>query len=122
MADELERQKSIFETTVENMKSLGIYKPEYDGTIQIYAQLCEQYIIITERFEKSRYQLQTKSAQGGMKKSPIVATLENLRKDILSYSDRLCLNPKAFDSLGKEVQPEKSKLEAVMEKLGAQDG
>lgn len=113
----LDTQKSIYEETVERMKTLGVYKNEYSGTIQIYSQLCEQYILLTERFEKTKYRIQTRSAQGGMKKAPIVATLESLRKDILAYSDRLCLNPKAFDSMTIKPEKKKSKLEEAMEKI-----
>lgn len=105
----------IKERTVERMTALGVYREEYDGTIEIYAQLCDQYDELTRRFEKSGYKVQTKSAQGGMKKSPVVATLEALRKDILSYSDRLCLNPKAFDSLGSAAKaPPVSRLEEAL--------
>ena len=110
-------KQEIFETTVDRMESLGVYRPEYDGQIEIYAQLCEQYVLLTERFERSGYKVQTKSAQGGMKKSPIVATLEALRKDILSYSDRLCLNPKSFESLGID-RPKVSALEEALRDLG----
>ena len=121
MADDDKEQmiSSIFEETVERMKSLGVYREEYDGTIRVYAQICAQYLILTERFERSRYKIQTASAQGGMKKAPIVATLEALRKDILSYSDRLCLNPKSFDAMNLQTAPrEKSKLEKAMERFG----
>jgi len=116
LVGDIEIIRGIRETTIARMKSLGVYREEYDGTIEIYSQLCEQYQTITERFEKSGYKVQTKSAQGGMKKSPIVATLESLRKDILSYSDRLCLNPKSFDSLGQTAKPApRSKLEEALE-------
>jgi len=109
--------KDIFDTTVERMKSLGVYREEYDGQIEVYSQLCEQYIVITDRFEHGGYKVQTKSAQGGMKKSPVVATLESLRKDILAYSDRLCLNPKSFESLGIAA-PKKNPLAEALKDLG----
>lgn len=112
-----DKEQDIFDTTVERMKSLGVYRKEYDGQIEIYAQLCEQYIIFTKRFEKAGYKLQTKSAQGGYKKSPIVATLETLRKDILAYSDRLCLNPKSFESLGLPA-PKTNALAEALKDLG----
>ena len=116
MATTKQLKDLIFDQTVLQMKNLGTYKPEYNDIIYTYAELREQYIIITERFEKSRYRLQTKSAQGGYKKSPIVATLESLRKDILAYSDRLCLNPKSMESAsGIRATPPKSKLEAALE-------
>ena len=44
-----------------------------------------------------------KEPDGGKKKAPIVAALESLRKDILQYSDRLCLNPRANIPAGKNL-------------------
>lgn len=117
MAD-LVKAKDVFETTVERMKSLGVYREEFDGTIHIYSQLVEQYYIFTARFEREKFKIQSKSAQGGMKKAPIVATLESLRKDILSYSNALCLNPKAFGEQGTKEQPKASKLDEALAKLG----
>ena len=111
------KQQDIFEETVRKMTSLVVYRPEYDGQIEIYAQLCEQYVLLTDRFERSGYRVQTKSAQGGMKKSPIVATLEALRKDILSYSDRLCLNPKSYDAMDISA-PKKNALAEALKDLG----
>lgn len=110
--------KSIHDKTVEQMVSLGVYKPEFEGLIGIYSQLVEQYDILTDRFERGKYKIQTKSAQGGMKKAPIVATLESLRKDIATYSDRLCLNPKAFKVVSSNISTETtSKLDRAMEAL-----
>lgn len=37
----------------------------------------------------------TTTAAGGSKKSGLVASIETLRKDIVTYSDRLLLNPKS---------------------------
>ncbi len=117
MRNQAERRsaiQTIFEETIKYMQTLGVYRSEYDSTIRIYAQLREQYDALTERFEKSKYKIQTASAQGGMKKAPIVATLESLRKDILTYSDRLCLNPKAYDAMN--IKPiKKSKLSEAIE-------
>ena len=48
-----------------------------------------------EQFNTSEITVNSKGVVNE-KKSPLVQTLETLRKDILSYSDRLCLNPKAL--------------------------
>ena len=111
------KQADIFAETVERMKSLGVYRKEFDGQIEIYAQLCEQYVLLTERFEESGFEVETETQTGGKKKHPIVATLEGLRKDILSYSDRLCLNPKSFESLGLEP-PKRDFLAEALKELG----
>lgn len=107
---------AIKKKTVENMKSLGVYKPEYDPVIEVYAELCEQYHKLTAEFKKSGYKHYEYTAQGGTKKASIVATLESLRKDMLAYSDRLCLNPKSIETVTTET-PGKSKLAQVLSEL-----
>lgn len=102
---------TIKKNTIEEMTRLGIFKPEYDTIVDIYAELLEQYKRITAEFVKSKYKFEESTADGGKKKAPIVATLETLRKDILAYSDRLCLNPKSLD-LGSVTVKKKSKLES----------
>jgi phage terminase small subunit len=102
--------------TIKDMKKLSIYKPEYDPIIDIYSELREQYFILTQKFIESDYNFEAETMQGGTKKAPIVATLESLRKDIITYSDRLCLNPKAIDAVKIKVQ-KKSILAETLSKL-----
>lgn len=107
---------TVKKNTVENMKSLGVYKPEYDPIIEVYAEICEQYHKLTKEFKKSGYKHYEFTAQGGTKKASIVATLESLRKDMLAYSDRLCLNPKSIETVTTETTS-KSKLAQVLNEL-----
>lgn len=100
-------------TIVADMKKLGTYKKEYDIVISIYCDLLTQYHKATQEFIESGYQYETDTAAGGTKKSAIVATLENLRKDILAYSDRLCLNPKSIESVTVDKK-KTSKLASVL--------
>jgi phage terminase small subunit len=102
--------------TINHMKNLGVYKDEYGKIVDIYAELVHQYDVLTQKFEESDFKFEVTTAQGGLKKSPIVSTLEVLRKDILAYSDRLCLNPKAKDAV-KVLVPRRSALEIALEKL-----
>lgn len=106
----------IRKKTIKDMKKIGVYKPEYDPIIDIYSELREQYFILTEKFKESGYNFEVETMQGGTKKAPIVATLESLRKDIITYSDRLCLNPKAVDTVKIQV-PKKSALVEALSKL-----
>lgn len=99
------------------MKELGTHKPQYNRLIAIYADLVFQYNLLTEKFEEGGYEAEVSTDQGGSKKSPILASLENLRKDILAYSDRLCLNPKSLESVTIEKK-NKSGLAAVLSELG----
>lgn len=42
---------TIKKNTIADMKSLGIYKTEYDPLINVYCDLMSQYIRATEEFE-----------------------------------------------------------------------
>ena len=109
-------QESIKRKTVRDMKELGVHKPQFNRLIDIYAGLVHQYLLALQEFEAGGYQYKVETGAGGSKKSPIVATLENLRKDILQYSDRLCLNPKAFEAVTVEKEST-SKLARVLSAL-----
>lgn len=116
MAGKATTYDGIRKKTIKDMKKLSVYKPEYDPIINIYSELREQYFILTEKFKESGYNFEVETMQGGTKKAPIVATLESLRKDIITYSDRLCLNPKAIDTVKIQVQ-KKSVLAEALSKL-----
>lgn len=111
-------KKSAKALTIRSMKKLGVYKKEYDKIIDIYAELMEQYEILSQQFEENGRKCISATADGGEKKSPLVATLENLRKDILQYSDRLMLNPKAI-SQSKTIKEENGQsLAEVLKEIG----
>ena len=109
-------KETIKRATIKDMKNLRIHKPEYNRIIDIYSELVAQYNVLAQEFERTGYQYEVSTDQGGAKNSPIVATLETLRKDILAYSDRLCLNPKALESVTVESEG-KSGLAAMLKHL-----
>ena len=113
MAEATEKEK-IKRKTVAEMKKLGVYKKEYGRVIEIYAELVAQYEKLNRDFEEGGYKFEVITAQGGAKKAPIVATLETLRKDILTYSDRLCLNPKAIETVTTDSKKGQSKLAGML--------
>ena len=89
------QKDTIKRRTISYMKELGTYKKQYNQLIDVYSDLLLQYYILTKEFEDSGYQVMIQTEKSDGKKSPILATLENLRKDIGTYSDRLLLNAKA---------------------------
>ena len=89
--------------TIKDMKNLGVYKPEFNEIINIYAGLVHQYSVVLEKFEEGGYQFETETAAGNPKKSGVASALETLRKDILQYSDRLCLSPRSIENVTAEV-------------------
>lgn len=109
-------KETIKRATIADMKALGVHKPQYNRLIDIYSELVYQYNILTEDFADGGYKAEVSTDQGGAKKSPILASLENLRKDILAYSDRLCLNPKSLETVTVEKKG-KSALAAALSSL-----
>lgn len=109
-------KQTIIKETVKNMKELGTYKPQFDQLIHIYAEIVLQYLKAVKDFEDSGQLYETETAAGNPKKSGIVSAMESLRKDILQYSDRLCLNPRSLENVTAESGT-KSTLATVLSEL-----
>ncbi|WP_207204747.1 P27 family phage terminase small subunit [Miniphocaeibacter massiliensis] len=107
--------------TIKEMEELGIYKTQYNRIIGIYAGLLRQYISFEKQFENSNYQIEeeytNKAGATNMRKTPLYSAMESLRKDIVTYSDRLGLNPKSLESISAEKKST-SKLDIMLANLG----
>ena len=116
MTKRITSQETIKRRTIQDMKELGVHKPQFNRLIDIYSGLVHQYLNVVAEFEESGYEYETETAAGNPKKSGIVSAMESLRKDILQYSDRLCLNPK---SIGATITNNKKKsvLASVLSEL-----
>lgn len=109
----LPSKETIKRATIKDMKALGVHKQEYNRIIDIYSDLVYQYNEAMQAFELSGRQYETETAAGGTKKSATAASLEILRKDIIAYSDRLGLTPKAYESITAEVKKVSSLAQAL---------
>lgn len=105
----------IEKKTKKNMQALGIYKPEFDTTIQIYAGLVDQYQTLEKEFKESNFKVEEKTGANNSKRSPMVATLENLRKDILTYSNNLGLTPAGLRKLSDDIKVREKKPQSKLE-------
>lgn len=115
------KSKKAMENEVKRqMKGLGTYKPEYDKIIKIYAGMLFQYQEFEIKFEESNYKITeeytNKAGAVNDRKVPLFTAMESLRKDIATYSDRLCLNPKALEAVTTE-KVNQSKLAQALSKL-----
>lgn len=90
------------------MKELGTYKNQYNQIIEVYADMIYQYNILSKKFEEMKFETMVETERSGGKKSPILTTIENLRKDIGTYSDRLMLNAKAYNAETEQPKKEES--------------
>lgn len=102
------------------MKSLGTYRKEYADLISIYAGLLFKYMKYEKEHAERDYEVAeiyvNKAGAENYRKIPLVNVMETLRRDILTYSDRLMLNPK---SLGEIIaQDTDSSIIDIMNKLG----
>lgn len=101
-------QSTIKTRIVKSMKDMGTYSKNYDDIIEIYSGLLYDYKNAREEFLENGSQITEEHETGRgtvvERKTPLVQTMENLRKDIVTYSDRLGLNPKAVG-----IDPPKSK-------------
>ena len=114
MAAPATTKATIKSQTVRDMKKLGVYRPEYDRIVDIYAGLVEQYHRLMREYDtKKGYRYSAGTGAAGEKKSPLVSTIEGVRRDILAYSDRLCINPRA-EREGNQPPEKKSKLEELL--------
>lgn len=106
---------------IRDMKKLGTYKPEFEFAINTLADIKFQYNELNDRFLRNGMKINTKTS-GGMKAAPIVGILSNLKKEIITYSDRLGLTPKAYESLKKAEEETKTGLELALEGFKATIG
>lgn len=102
MAGRATTKETIKKRTIEAMTNLNVYKAEYDAVIDIYSELREQYERYTKELESQGYKYSEFTAQGGEKKSPLIAVLETLRKDILQYSVQLGLTPAGLKKMNEK--------------------
>lgn len=92
------------------MQSLKVYKTEFDSTIDVYADLVYHYRRMMDVYEKDGYPVEDYAG----KKPVIVTQLESMRKDIITYSDRLMLNPKAYHYVSDTKEQPVSKLAEML--------
>ena len=84
------------------MESLGVYKKEFDHSIERYVALSKEYKTIYRQYEKGGFQCMVESAAGS-KKSPVVTTLESLRRDLLQLEESLGLTPRGLLKLNERA-------------------
>lgn len=115
MAKPMPDRASIKKRTINYMRELGTYKTQYNQVIEIYSDMIYQYNFLSGEFESNGFETMVETERSGGKKSPILTTLENLRKDIGTYSDRLMLNAKTYNAEIEQPKNEKSAFAKLLE-------
>lgn len=112
------QRQTIVDRTVRYMKQLGTYRVQYKQLIEIYADMMYQYNYLSREFERSGFAVTVETERSGGKKSPILVSLENLRKDIGTYSDKLMLNAKSYNAEVEKPEKEQSVVAALLARQG----
>lgn len=106
-------KQEIRENVVANMKHLGIYREDFENTIDVYVDMLIQYEAFRDQFNSTGFkitdQYTNKAGATNDRKTPVYTALESLRKDIAKYSDLLCLNPRAYERVKKIDVPVRKK-------------
>ena len=114
------KKEVIRRRTVKRMKELGVYKVQYSQLIEVFVDMMHQYNFLTNLFEESGYQVMIDTEKSDGKKSPILASLESLRRDIGVYSDKLMLNPKSHkDSEKGNIKNKDDPFDKLFDSLGS---
>ncbi len=82
---------------VARMTALGLYKKEFMPAINRYADLQEQYDILTARWKRERYRVYVKTVgEAPSKRNPLCVAIEALRKDLTALETILGLTPQGL--------------------------
>ena len=109
-----EYKSKVHAIVVQDMKQLGVYKPEFNGIIDLYVDMVAQYNLAWDEFVESGCVAECKTKAGGVRKTAALTTMEELRRQIGTYADRLCITPKTQKA---EEQKAGSKLEQVFAEI-----
>ena len=114
------KKDSIKKMIISRMKDLGTYKVQYMDVINIFAGMIQQYEVFEEEFVENGGKIEeeytNKNGATNMRKTPLYTAMESLRKDIATYSNLLCLNPRSLENVSAQAES-KSKLDSVLESL-----
>ena len=117
------KKKKVHEITVKNMQELGVFKQEFDPTVQRYAELRVQFEILNEKFVDGgciiTEEYTNKAGAKNIRKTALYLALETLRKELADLENILGLTPKGLRALkAKGLNGKKgSVLDSALEKL-----
>lgn len=119
----LKMKDQLKEDVLINMKHLGVYREGFEDIINVYVGMLAQYQAFEKQFEDTSYSVTepytNKAGATNDRKTPIYSAMESLRKDLATYSNLLCINPKAFEAVKKrevpvrKTEPEKPKSKLI---------
>lgn len=95
--------KQIYDQTVADMQTLGIYKSEFIPIITRYAELRVQYIVIMGKWYSTGCEITedytNKAGATNVRKTALYQAVENLRHELANHENMLGLTPQALKKI-----------------------
>ena len=105
--------------TIENMRSLGTYRPEFETSVRRYAELRVQYDILNDQWYESGCAITedytNKAGATNQRKTALYLTLEKIRKELIELENLFGLTPKGLKSIKSKGLEERK--QSVLEKV-----
>lgn len=112
--------ETIFEQTVEDMRTLGTYRPEFSAIIARYAEMRVQFSILMAQWYEGGCKITeaytNKAGATNNRKTALYLSVENLRKELTELENLLGLTPSGLKKMGNKDMA-KSKKQSKLEGL-----
>lgn len=103
------------------MKSLGIYKKEYNRAILILAKMLSDLELVEQKFvdtgEEFVVEHTNKNGSTNLEKNPYYQVIENLRKDSIAVMRELGITPQGLKRFNDKLTATEKKSESSLEKV-----
>lgn len=115
--------QTIYNQTVSDMKTLGIYKTEFIPIISRYAELRVQYLIIMDKWYSTgcviTEEYTNKAGATNVRKTALYQAVENLRKELTETESILGLTPSGLKKINDKSMaiPKKSILSEALKSI-----
>jgi hypothetical protein len=107
----------IYETTVENLKTLGTYKPEFTALICRYAETRLQFDLIMKQWYDSgcavAEEYTNKGGAVNYRKTALYQAIETLRRELLDVENVLGLTPVGIHRVNNKALAGKKSASAI---------
>lgn len=113
----------IYKKTIEDMQTLGTFKPEFDAPVRRYAELRIQYEILSDKWYENGCEVTedytNKSGATNQRKTSLYLAMETLRKELIDMENLFGLTPKGLKGIkSKSLESAKgSRLDAALAQL-----
>jgi len=113
--------KEIFKKTIDNMKEIDTYRPQFEANIRTYSEMKYELETLTKEFYekgcKRTEQYTNKAGATNIRKTAEYLALEKLRDDINKRENELGLTPSGLKRINDEMKKndkKKSKLDVAL--------